>query len=36
VGLRAFALMQDENKATIQMIDKVMIDLKGQWPQKTR
>ncbi|MBT3136564.1 TetR/AcrR family transcriptional regulator [Alteromonas sp. ALT199] len=34
VGLRAFALMQDENKATIQMIDKVMIDLKGQWPQK--
>ena len=34
-GLRAFALMQDENTATIQMIDKVMIDLKGQWPQKT-
>ena len=35
VGLRAFALMQDENKATVQMIDKVMIDLKGQWPQET-
>jgi len=35
VGLRAFALMQDENKAIIQMIDKVMIDLKGRWPQKT-
>lgn len=35
VGLRAFALMQDENTATIQMIDKVILDLKGQWPQKT-
>ena len=35
VGLRALALMQDENKAIIQMIDKVMIDLKGRWPQKT-
>ncbi len=34
-GLRAFALMQDENTATIQMIDKVILDLKGQWPQKT-
>ena len=34
VGLRAFALLQDENQATIQMIDKVMIDLKGQWPQQ--
>ena len=35
VGLRAFALMQNENTATIQMIEKVIIDLKGQWPQKT-
>lgn len=35
VGLRAFALMQDENTATIQMIGKVMADLKGQWPQET-
>ena len=35
VGLRAFALMQDENKATVQMIGKVMADLKGQWPQET-
>ena len=35
VGLRAFALMQDENKATVQMINKVILDLKGQWPQKT-
>jgi AcrR family transcriptional regulator len=35
VGLRAFALLQDDNQTTIKMIDKVIIDLKGQWPQQT-
>lgn len=32
VGLRAFALLQDEPSAVVQMIDKVIIDLKTQWP----
>lgn len=32
VGLRAFALMQHDNAAIATMIDKVLIDLKTQWP----
>ncbi|WP_394220814.1 TetR/AcrR family transcriptional regulator [Alteromonas gracilis] len=32
VGLRAFALLQDSPNAVLKMIDKVLIDLKTQWP----
>jgi hypothetical protein len=32
VGLRAFALMQEDTDKIQSMIDKVLLDLKGQWP----
>lgn len=35
VGLRAFAVVQDDDKPITQMIDKVLLDIKGQWPLNT-
>ena len=35
VGMRAFALLQDDEAPIQTMIDKVLLDLKGQWPVKT-
>lgn len=35
VGMRAFALLQDEEAPIQTMIDKVLLDLKGQWPANT-
>jgi len=32
VGLRAFAILQTDNDAIEQMIDKVLYDLTTQWP----
>lgn len=32
VGLRAFAILQDDNKAIIQIINKTLLDLKNEWP----
>ena len=32
VGLRAFAILQDDNKAILRMIDKTIADLKNEWP----
>lgn len=32
VGLRAFAMMQEDIDKIQSMIDKVLLDLKGQWP----
>ena len=32
VGLRAFAILQTDNSAIEKMIDKVLYDLKTQWP----
>lgn len=33
VGLRAFAMLQTDDAAIEYMIDKVLLDLKAQWPQ---
>ena len=33
VGLRAFAILQTDDNAIETMIDKVLIDLKTQWPK---
>ena len=35
VGMRAFALLQDEEAPIQTMIDKVLLDIKGQWPADT-
>ncbi|GFD69515.1 TetR/AcrR family transcriptional regulator [Alteromonas sp. KUL106] len=35
VGLRAFAVVQDDDEPITQMIDKVLLDIKGQWPLNT-
>ena len=35
VGMRAFALLQDEEAPIQTMIDKVLLDIKGQWPANT-
>ena len=35
VGMRAFALLQDEEALIQTMIDKVLLDIKGQWPADT-
>ena len=35
VGMRAFALLQDEETPIQTMIDKVLLDIKGQWPADT-
>ena len=35
VGLRAFAILQTNNNAIEVMIDKVLVDLKAQWPDTT-
>lgn len=35
VGMRAFALLQDEEALIQTMIDKVLLDIKGQWPANT-
>ncbi len=32
VGLRAFAILQDDNKAIAQIINKTLLDLKNEWP----
>ena len=32
VGLRAFAILQDDNKAIAQIINKTLLDLKSEWP----
>ena len=32
VGLRAFAILQDDNKAILRMVDKTIADLKNEWP----
>ena len=32
VGLRAFAILQDDNKAILRMVDKTIADLKNDWP----
>ena len=32
VGMRAFAVMNDDVKTVNAMIEKVLLDLKGQWP----
>ncbi len=35
LGLRAFAVVQDDDEPITQMIDKVLLDIKGQWPLNT-
>ena len=32
VGLRAFAILQDDDKAIAQIINKTLLDLKNEWP----